>query len=277
MIPYDFEYYRPTTAMEAVRMFSALDGQGKSPHYYAGGTEIITLGRLNIVRTGAVIDIKGIRECQALEFAQDELVLGAGLTLTKLEDANPFPLLSKTASEVADRTARNQITLGGNLCGQIFYREATLPFLLTDSRVAIAGTNGTRQLSIHDVFNGPPRLSKGEILLNLTTSRASLALPHVSVKIRKQWKTGYPLITAAAVRMEDRIRVAFSGLCPFPFRSFAMEEALNERTFLAETRIERAILRLPAPILNDSEGSPEYRLFVLRNLLADILSEMEGD
>jgi CO/xanthine dehydrogenase FAD-binding subunit len=275
MIPYDFEYYRPATAMEAVRLFWALEEQGKSPLYYAGGTEIITFGRLNLVKTAAVIDIKDIPECQALGFAQNDLLLGAGLSLTKLEEANPFPLLSKTAGEVADRTARNKITLGGNICGQIFYREAVLPFLLADSHVVLAVRNGMKRFSIHEVFKGNLRLNKGEFLMYLLTDRSYLALPYISKKIRKQWETGYPLITAAALRKDDRLRVAFSGLCPFPFRSIELEEALNERLVPVETRVEQALRRLPFPILNDIEGSSEYRIFVLRNLLIDILSELE--
>jgi len=276
MIPYDFEYYRPASVAEAIRLYGGLEKQGKSPVYYSGGTEIITLGRINLVKTGAVIDIKHIPECQVLGFEQNRLILGAGLSLTKLEEADPFPLLSKTAREVADRTSRNKITLGGNICGRIFYREAVLPFLLADSHVVIAGRDGIKRRSVHDVCNGNLRLDKGELLVQLLTERSYLELPHVSIKKRKQWETGYPLITVAALRKDDRIRVAFSGLCPFPFRSVELEEELNRRHVPLKTRVDQAVRRLPSPILNDIEGSAEYRIFVLRNLLEDVMEEMEG-
>ncbi|MGG1314629.1 FAD binding domain-containing protein [Cohnella laeviribosi] len=276
MIPYDFEYYRPASVAEAIRLYGGLEKQGKSPVYYSGGTEIITLGRINLVKTGAVIDIKHIPECQVLGFEQNRLILGAGLSLTKLEEADPFPLLSKTAREVADRTSRNKITLGGNICGRIFYREAVLPFLLADSHVVLAGRDGIKRRSVHDVCNGNLRLDKGELLVQLLTERSYLELPHVSIKKRKQWETGYPLITVAALRKDDRIRVAFSGLCPFPFRSVELEEELNRRHVPLKTRVDQAVRRLPSPILNDIEGSAEYRIFVLRNLLEDVMEEMEG-
>lgn len=276
MIPYDFEYYRPASVAEAIRLYGGLEKQGKSPVYYSGGTEIITLGRINLVKTGAVIDIKHIPECQVLGFEQNRLILGAGLSLTKLEETDPFPLLSKTAREVADRTSRNKITLGGNICGRIFYREAVLPFLLADSHVVIAGRDGIKRRSVHDVCNGNLRLDKGELLVQLLTERSYLELPHVSIKKRKQWETGYPLITVAALRKDDRIRVAFSGLCPFPFRSVELEEELNRRHVPLKTRVDQAVRRLPSPILNDIEGSAEYRIFVLRNLLEDVMEEMEG-
>lgn len=63
MIPDDFEYYRPTSIREAVQLDQTLRKQGKIPAYYSGGTEIITLTRINMFVTDAVIDIKGIPEC----------------------------------------------------------------------------------------------------------------------------------------------------------------------------------------------------------------------
>ena len=42
-----------------------------------------------------------------------------------------------------------------------------------------------------------------------------------------------------------------------------------------EERIKRALEELPQPILNDVEGSSQYRLFVLQNLLQDVLQSLE--
>ena len=48
--------------------------------YYSGGTEMITLARLNHVQTKAVIDIKAIRECQMSGFHDGFLITGSGLS-----------------------------------------------------------------------------------------------------------------------------------------------------------------------------------------------------
>ncbi|MDQ0337885.1 CO/xanthine dehydrogenase FAD-binding subunit [Caldalkalibacillus uzonensis] len=218
MIAYDFEYYRPGSIEEATHLFHSLDKQGKNPVYYSGRTEIITLGRVNRVVTGAVIDIKGIPKCQVLQMEQNQLVMGAALPLTKLIESQLFPLLSQTAGEIADRTARNKITLGGNVCGNIYYREAILPLLLTDSQVGIAGEQGIKYVPIHQIFDENIQLTKGELLVQVITDQRYLYLPFVSVKKRKQWNIGYPLLTVAALKQEDHIRVAMSGVCPFPFR-----------------------------------------------------------
>jgi CO/xanthine dehydrogenase FAD-binding subunit len=277
MIPFEITYHRPRSIEEAVRLFDALQQQGKKPLYYGGGTEIITLSRLHLVTADAVIDIKHIPECRALEANERELVLGAALSLTTLEEANPFPLLTKAASEVADRTARNQITLGGNICGQIFYRETVLPFLLSDSQAVIAGKDGIKQCSIHDVFQQHIQLKPRQFLVQLKVDRSFASLPYFHRKRRKQGEVGYPLVTAAAIKKDGQIRVAFSGVCPFPFRSKEVEECLNARHLSVHDRIEGAIEVLPRPILDDIEGSAPYRLFVLKQMLFDMIDELGGE
>ncbi|KKB74359.1 MULTISPECIES: FAD binding domain-containing protein [Bacillus] len=277
MIPFDFEYYRPESAEEAARLFQRLDREEKQPSYFSGGTEHITLGRLDLMHTKAVIDIKEIPECRAMQYEQNHLVLGAALTLTEVAESGVFPLLGKAAREVADRTARNKITLGGNICGRIFYREAVLPFLLTDSKIMTLGGDGMNVYPIHEVFNKELQLKKGELLVFLLTEKRYINLPYASIKVRQQWETGYPLVTASAIRVDDRVRVAFSGVSPFPFRSKQVEAALNDPNMPVEDRVQQAIRHLPEPVLDDTEGSAEYRKFVIKHTLFDIFSILKGD
>ncbi|WP_338452832.1 FAD binding domain-containing protein [Niallia oryzisoli] len=277
MISFDFEYYLPASIKEAVQLFEDLHKKEKAPIYFSGGTEIITLGRLNMVKTGAVIDIKRIPECQMFNVQQESLTTGAAVTLTNIDEVNLFPLLSKTVSEIADRTARNKITAGGNICGQIFYREAVLPFLLTDSHMIIAGRRGTRTVLIHKVFNQKLILEPGEFLVQIKTDQNYLNQPFVSIKKRRQWNTGYPLLTVAALKINGAIRIAISGLTTYPFRAKEMEEILNKRGISMDQRIDQAIQTLQVPPLDDSEGSFPYRLFVLKNTLHDIFDQLEGE
>ncbi|WP_160719075.1 FAD binding domain-containing protein [Bacillus sp. USDA818B3_A] len=276
MLPFDFEYYRPKTLTEAIELFQFLKGQGKQPFYYSGGTELLTLGRINLAYSDAVIDIKKIPECNVMEAESASVRFGSCLTLTAIEEANLFPLLTKTASEVADHTARGKITLGGNICARIFYREAVLPFLLADSKLLIAGPKGSRFVGIIDVFREYLQLTPGEFLVQIVTENRYIHAPYFTVKRRQQWETGYPLITIAALKIDGHIRVAISGLCPFPFRSSFVEDAVNAADLSKEARVERALKALPQPILDDVEGSSEYRLFVLRNLLLDVIDTLDS-
>ncbi|WP_223587833.1 FAD binding domain-containing protein [Neobacillus bataviensis] len=275
MLPFDFDYYKPQTLKEAVDLFQYLDQQGNQPMFFSGGTELITLGRIDLAYTDAVIDIKDIAESKVMKVSGDHLILGSTLSLTKIEEANLFPLLTKTASEIADHTARVKITLGGNICAQIFYREAVLPFLLADSQVLIIGPEGKKVIPINEIFHEQLRLKRGEFLVQLATDSQFITAPFISIKHRQQWDTGYPLITIAALKTGQEIRVAISGLCPFPFRSKEVESVLNNTGLSLAARVEGALEVVPDPILDDVEGSAEYRLFVLQNLFYDVLAGLE--
>lgn len=276
MIPFDFDYFNPETVQEAYHLYHSLTEAGREPVYFSGGTEIITLGRIHQLYTDAVIDLKGIPECRTAQLDDEHLYLGAALPLTAVEEARLFPLLMKNVKEIADHTAREKVTLGGNICGNIFYREAVLPFLLSDSSFAIAGKDGLKVQSIHDVFEEHIQLAPGEFLVQTITEKNFLTAPHVNIKRKRQWDTGYPVVTVAAAIVGRRLRIGISGLCPFPFRSYEVEAALNEPALSPEQKAELAISHMPAPILNDSEASAEYRLFVLKNTLTDILVAFEG-
>lgn len=276
MIPFDFEYYRPASIEQAVQAFVDLDQRGKKPMYYGGGTEIISMGRMSNISTGAVIDYKEIPECNALEIQEDHLLIGAGATLTRIHESNLFPLLAQAGARVADHTIQNKITLGGNLCGTIIYREAVLPLLLTDSDVVIAGPQGNRTEPINKIFQQRMQLNKGEFIVQVKVLKYLLSCPYVHVKRTKEDKITYPLVTICAMQVDNNIRTAFSGACDFPFRSGEMEYELNNSSLPAEQRVDNAITVTPALIPSNLEGSFEYRKYVLRSLLISIVNEMEG-
>ncbi|RFU62465.1 FAD binding domain-containing protein [Peribacillus glennii] len=277
MIPFNFQYSKPQTIQEAVRQFYEYNRENKKAFYFSGGTELITLGRLNLVYADAVIDLKGIHEYSSIFFYENYLVIGGGATLTAIEEANVFPLLGKTASEIADRTSRNKITIGGNICGQIFYREAILPLLISDCLLGISEAGGIVYQPIHKIFNKQIHLKEGEFIFSILIDKMYVTMPFVSIKRRKQWDVGYPLVTVAAIKKENLIRMAVSGVCPFPFRSLEMEKALNEKGLPVEERVETALRSMPGPVLSDVEGSAEYRLFVLKNTMIDAIGELEGE
>ncbi len=276
MISFDFDYYKPDSIKEAVNVYENLAGQGKTVIYYAGGTEIISRARLNQIRFDAVIDIKGIPECNQFGFHNDKLVIGAAVTLTKISDSGFFPFLGASCRRSADHTARDKITLGGNICGKTPYKEAILPLLLSDSEVVIGGVHGVKSLPITQAFDRELQLNNGEFLVQITLERGYTVLPFASVKKTRQEKVDYPLVTIALVRKDERIRAAFSGLCSFPFRLPEIEDDLNNDSVVLDERINNIISHLPATIIDDMLGSAKYREFVARNALVEVWRKLEG-
>lgn len=276
MIPFDFDYVKPKEIQAAINLYFRSIDNNKTPLYFSGGTELITLGRLNQLYTDYAIDLKGLPDFEKINFHDEYLVIGAGATLTALEDNRVFPLLSENVSEIADRTARNKITIGGNICGQFFYREAILPLLISDSIVGIVSTDGLKYVPLLTLFDQILHLKKGEYLYQILVPKGFLNGPYIHIKRRRQWDIGYPLVSVSALKIDNRVRIAVSGVCPFPFRSEKMEKIINDRKYPVYERVKYAVDYLPKPILNDVEGTDEYRIFVVKNTLLDVLHALEG-
>jgi CO/xanthine dehydrogenase FAD-binding subunit len=277
MIPFDFDYYKPDSLEEAVNIYDELTLKNRKPMYYSGGTEIITLARTNAIATGAVIDIKGISQCRVFELAEKEIIIGAAVTLSEISETNYFPVLKKVSLFPADHTTRDKLTIGGNICGRIIYKEVVLPLLISNSRILISSKKGNRLVDINQIFNSRLNLEPGELLVQIRIPRENSKLPFYAVKVRNQGVSGYPLISIAAVKKDQLLRASFSGLCAFPFRSIKLEKALNERRLTIKQRILEALKLLPAPISNDLQGSADYKSFVFQNVLQEALEYLEGE
>ncbi len=267
MIPIKFEYYKVDTLEEAFQAFNELNSQGKNPMYYSGGTEIITMARANNINMGAVIDIKGITECCTMEMRDNKLNIGSAVTLSQISESKIFPLLGQTAARIADHTVQCKLTIGGNLCGTIIYKETSLPLILCDSSAVIFGKNGRREVQLNQIFDKKLNLLPGEILVGLKIDERYFSLPYVHVKKTKSDKIAYPLLTVAALKKDDKIRIAFSGLHPYPFRNKEVENLINYESMSHKNKTSQIIEVLSSSILNDTEGSSEYRKFVLKNTL----------
>ena len=275
MIPFDFEYYVPDSVEEAVDIYNSLCLKDKQPIYYGGGTEIISMARTHNIFTDSVIDIKGIPECNEQIFENNKLTIGSAVSLTNIAEKNFFPLLSLAAERIADHTIQDKITLGGNIAGTIIYREAVLPLLIADCNIIIDGPMGRKQVLMMDVFDKRIKLNKGELIVKVIIDGSYLELPYLHAKITKDEKIDYPLITLAALKKDNNINIAFSGVCSFPFRSKFVEQYLNDTKVPYNKRINNIISNFPDTVLDNLSGSANYRKFKLQHMLYEVLERFE--
>ncbi|NLY46156.1 MAG: xanthine dehydrogenase [Tissierella sp.] len=275
MIPFDFEYYKPQTITDTIKLYHDLDLMGRKPIYYGGGTEFISMARMHNVYSEAVIDIKGIPELNIHEMKDNELIIGAAVTLTQIAELNLFPLLSLTVKRIADHTIQDKLTIGGNIAGTIIYRESVLPLMVADSDIVIAKKDAVDRLPLKDVFNKRMNLEKGDLICQIIIKKEYLNLPSIHVKRTKVEKIDYPLITMVALEKDKKIRTAFSGLGGYPFRSSKFEQLLNSNKSNKDTKIKDAINSLQSFITDDLHGSSEYKKFMLHNMLYEALENFE--
>lgn len=276
MIPFEFEYYKPKTIADTIKLYHDLDTMGKKPLYYGGGTEFISMARMHNVYSEAIIDIKGIPDLNIYEINNDELIMGAAITLRKIAELNLFPLLSLTVQRIADHTIQDKITLGGNIAGTIIYREAVLPLMVANSDIVIAGKDGTNRFAFKDIFNKKLKLNKGDLICQIIIKRKYLNLPSIHVKRTKVDKIDYPLITMVVLRKDEKTNFAFSGLGEYPFRSSKFEQIFNSNKLDKDKKIKDAINSINTLISDDLHGRSEYKVFMLHTIISEALEELKG-
>lgn len=113
-----FDYASARTIEEVVAVLGK-DGDG-SIRPLAGGTDLLTLMKVDIVTPASLIDIKRVPDLTGVRFDNTTgLMLGGLTTLAEIETnaaiRRHYPMLAEAASVAATPQLRNMATLGGNL------------------------------------------------------------------------------------------------------------------------------------------------------------------
>jgi xanthine dehydrogenase YagS FAD-binding subunit len=117
-----FAYERADDVVEAARL-GRETGQGQTDapvQYLAGGTTLIDLMKLDVLRPARIVDITPLRlQHSAIELTPDGLRLGALATMAKVA-ADPgvrrdYPAIADSLHLAASAQLRNMASLGGNV------------------------------------------------------------------------------------------------------------------------------------------------------------------
>lgn len=150
-----------------------------------------------------------------------------------------------------------------------------MPLLVSNSEIVLTGPNGSRNIALNEAFDKKLLLEDGEMLVKVNIGKRYLKLPYSHVKRTKNEKIDYPLITMVAISDDGKLRIAFSGLCDYPFRPRDMENILNDRGKTHEERIAIVKEKVPDNIITDVSGSAEYRKFVLGLMIEEVFEKLE--
>lgn len=157
-----FEYQRPASLGDATALLARQDGNDSIlPRLLAGGTDLLTLMKEELLEPTLLIDIKRINDLDdAIELTPDGLRIGALATLAEIE-VSPLvhathPALCQAAAVAASPQIRNMATIGGNLLQRPrcwYFRDNQVPCWLKggDDCPAVKGEN-----QLHALFGEGP-------------------------------------------------------------------------------------------------------------------------
>jgi xanthine dehydrogenase YagS FAD-binding subunit len=118
-----FEYVRagdPADAIHAARQASNAPPTLAPTQFLAGGTTLLDLMKLDIMRPTRVVDISGFRNrTDGIAFDRQGLHLGAFVTMAEAADhpdiRRDYPIIAQSLDLAASAQIRNMATLGGNV------------------------------------------------------------------------------------------------------------------------------------------------------------------
>ncbi len=286
MIQFDFEYYRPSSIGEATELMRSCLDSGQKAVYYSGGTELMTNFRKGKAKADVVIDLKAIEDLKVIDIVEDKMDetsikksyrLGAALSLNALIEADiPEPLIN-VLDHIADHTTRNALTLGGNICGRLPYKEAVLPLLALDAVAVIATENGLVERKLREVFDKRLKLDPVEFLAQ------------IKLDYQKQWyhcyretegtKVDYPVIHVFATCENHILNIGLSGYGSLPqFESISLKESAYST--LSKAQKSKFYLKLLSLFEGTAKkchrASAEYREHLLKCAIEDMFESLEG-
>lgn len=150
MRPANFEYQRPTSVADAVKLLS---GGAK---VLAGGHSLIPAMNLRLSQPDTLVDIGRIAELKGIRVSGSNLVIGALSTHAEIAASTDVkahaPALASACGNVGDPQVRNWGTLGGNIAHADPASDPPTVLLTYGATIRVQGAGGSRAIKADDFF-----------------------------------------------------------------------------------------------------------------------------
>jgi aerobic carbon-monoxide dehydrogenase medium subunit len=175
MKPAPFEYVRPPTVAEAVRLLATTP----DAKILAGGQTLGPMLNLRLAQPAVLVDIGRIPELAAVTADRDAITVGSTVTHAAIEDCRiqdpTGGFLAHVARGIAYRAVRTRGTIGGSLA----YADPAADWLAAltalGAEIAIAGQRSIRRVPLQAFMRGAMQTELGddELLVGVRIPRFS--------------------------------------------------------------------------------------------------------
>jgi carbon-monoxide dehydrogenase medium subunit len=239
----------------------------------AGGTALIPMLRLGLVRPERLIDLHRVAGLDSMRPDGDSLEVGAMATIARIDRASlvrdGWPLLAEAAGRVATPGIRSSATIGGSLAYAEAASDVAPALLCLDAEVRVAGPTGTRALPLSRFLTGfyETALEPGEIVTGIRVRRPPAGAVHGYERFCPRSAEDKPLVGVAALvdvdlhtgRCRD-VRLALGGVAPTAMRAGRAESILADAALDGRAIQEAAHAAAEeADPVSDLMGSASYR------------------
>jgi carbon-monoxide dehydrogenase medium subunit len=273
MIPSAFEYMRPTSLAEAVRL---LANHADDAKILAGGHSLVPMMKLRLAAPKILIDIGRLSELSGIREENGTIILGACTTHYAAETSallkQRCPLLSETAAAIGDVQVRNRGTIGGSVAHADPAADWPAALLALEAQITLQQRSGARTVKAADFFVDllTTTMASNEILTEIRVPAPAPRSGGTYLKV-PQPASGFALtgvaaqVTLGADNTVQHVAVGITGVSNKPHRASATEAALQGQRATAEAMAQAAAKAVDGiEALADIHASAEYRLHLAR-------------
>ena len=272
------EFVRPPDLASALQLLA----ERPEALVVAGSTDWGVEVNIRGVRAPLVVAIEQLPELRGLSIGDDEIRLGAALTLTEIERqaGGEIPLMAEMLPQFASRLIRNGATLGGNLGTGSPIGDAPPALLALDAELVLVSTSGERVVALADYYTGYRQSVRAadELIkeIRIPVPLAGLTAFHKIAK--RRFDDISSVAVAFALDVSDgvvrRARIGLGGVAATPVRARETEAALVDRPWSEDVVGEAAIvMSQEGTPIDDHRSSAAYRAAMLGQALLKLYAQ----
>lgn len=281
MKPVPFDYYRPDSVEDAVRV---LGERGDDAKLMAGGQSLMPMLNFRVVKPVLVIDIGTLVELDYVKKRPDGgLAIGALTRHRVLETSDVvaacFPIIPETMRHVAHLAIRNRGTIGGSLSHADPAAELPMLMRLLDATIVARSIRGERLIPAADFFLAPltTALREDELVIRVELPALPMNMGWRFEEFARRPGDFALAAVGVLLQIDDNVirhaRVAMMGVGDTPLRRDEAEAILSNQIFsetLVSQAVDAACSTLEPGI--DLHGSPAYRRHLASTLMRRALA-----
>jgi aerobic carbon-monoxide dehydrogenase medium subunit len=276
VIPAQFDYARPATLDEAVRVLSEAVANSEDVKVLGGGQSLLPVLRLRLAAPTLLVDLSGIAEIRGVREEGDAIVVGA---MTTHHDVvrdellrEHVGLLPDAAATVADPQVRHRGTLGGALSHADPAGDLGAVALALGAEFVLAGPNGRRTVAAPEFFVDyfTTALAEDELLAEIRFPRYT-GWRHHYEKFNRTAQAWSMVAVAVALKVDGGViaeaRVGLTNMGSTPIRAEGVERALVGQPATEDAvRAAAAHATEGTSAPSDSDAAADYREHLARVL-----------
>jgi aerobic carbon-monoxide dehydrogenase medium subunit len=281
MIPGQFDYVRPGSLDEALRILRDREGEAK---ILSGGYSLLPLLKLRLAQPALLVDLQGVDGLDGIEHVDDGWRIGGRVTHRRILEhdalAAAWPITRDAAGGIGDAQVRNWGTIGGSCAHADPGSDWPAVILALRGAFTCRSVSGERTLDARGFFLDTfvTAIEPAEVLTAVRLPHAPARTGSAYVKLERRAGDFATVGVAALLTLGEDGRVASAGVAltavaEAPFAATDAEAALTGSEPSATLfRAAGAAAAAQARPVADSHGPADYKLAMVREVTSRALA-----